>query len=690
MVACSSGARPALGKFYVRSMTTRNIETLRASIRALSDRATASVLLDVADSAWSWGNNPLPSPVTKATGFRPVATPVQSAGSVAWGDITGKPDTYTPSPHLHQWSDIAGAPDTAVRWPTWDEVTDKPSTFTPSAHTHTKADITDFGAYLPLAGGTMNIDAQVYFNATSGGSWTDSMLLWAGVTYLRRNANDSSYQRTIYLNGDSAQIQSTYAGDYAPRYTEMSYQGFADRKDTSASVGQNVSLGYDLLYFDEHKSAGSTLIKTGIGKGYVFLNEGTASDGYNINDTLRSININANAAPTATFLSKLGTAFGNIFMYRGTQFATNYDEVQVNNQNIQTYRHDFTNSKKYLASIQNSGDFCPTLTLKREVSGVNFEYGVYSGESVQLLNQTYGVNMRASTSSSWVESLISSASTAADFKISNSSTCFIGQDFDIRNNKGLLIGGSSAISSARVGSFAGFSSTGGGTITGGKLTIAPAAAGYASLNIPTRSAAVTSPAAGDIEFDGTIFFMAGSIRIDRKPNTGNQSLNILTNTAGTGGAALYLSSGVDGNLRFTQSYTDSGDTWTLISRNDDGTQRDVAIAIPRALSGTIAFGRPTKSTGRQSAFIARTTAYTVLATDEVIGISGTTIFNVLLPATAVVGTCYTIKRTDSNTTAHTVTAGGTTTIDGATTFTFSTAWQVLRVIATATNAYSVI
>ena len=44
-----------------------------------------------------------------------------SAGSVAWGNVTGKPSTFTPSTHSHAWGDITG----------------KPSTFTPSTHTHT-------------------------------------------------------------------------------------------------------------------------------------------------------------------------------------------------------------------------------------------------------------------------------------------------------------------------------------------------------------------------------------------------------------------------------------------------------------------------------------------------------------------------------------------------------------------------
>ena len=51
-----------------------------------------------------------------------------SIPSPAWGDITGKPSTFTPSAHNHAWSDItSGVPTYATRWPKWSEVTDKPA-----------------------------------------------------------------------------------------------------------------------------------------------------------------------------------------------------------------------------------------------------------------------------------------------------------------------------------------------------------------------------------------------------------------------------------------------------------------------------------------------------------------------------------------------------------------------------------
>lgn len=58
-----------------------------------------------------------------------------TAKSVAWDNVTGKPSTFTPATHGHAWGDVTG----------------KPSTFTPSAHKHVKADITDFPTSLPAS-----------------------------------------------------------------------------------------------------------------------------------------------------------------------------------------------------------------------------------------------------------------------------------------------------------------------------------------------------------------------------------------------------------------------------------------------------------------------------------------------------------------------------------------------------------
>ena len=65
-----------------------------------------------------------------------------------WGEVTGKPTTFTPSKHTHTTADVTGL-DAALAGKaatththTLADITDKPATFTPSAHTHAATDIT--------------------------------------------------------------------------------------------------------------------------------------------------------------------------------------------------------------------------------------------------------------------------------------------------------------------------------------------------------------------------------------------------------------------------------------------------------------------------------------------------------------------------------------------------------------------
>ena len=77
-----------------------------------------------------------------------------SAGGVAWGNVSGKPSTFTPSSHTHTKSQIKDFPSSlpasdVYSWAkasskpsyAWSEITSKPSTFTPSSHTHTKSQV---------------------------------------------------------------------------------------------------------------------------------------------------------------------------------------------------------------------------------------------------------------------------------------------------------------------------------------------------------------------------------------------------------------------------------------------------------------------------------------------------------------------------------------------------------------------
>jgi hypothetical protein len=77
---------------------------------------------------------------------------------VAWGDVSGKPSTFSPSAHTHVWGDVSG----------------KPSTFSPSAHTHVSADVSDattVGAALLTASSAIAArEAIRFFKGTGPGS----------------------------------------------------------------------------------------------------------------------------------------------------------------------------------------------------------------------------------------------------------------------------------------------------------------------------------------------------------------------------------------------------------------------------------------------------------------------------------------------------------------------------------------
>ena len=120
-----------------------------------------------------------------------------SAGSVAWGNVSGRPssmpasDVYSwakaSSKPSYSWSEISGRPSSlpasdVYAWAkastkpsySWNEIGSKPTTFTPATHTH---------SYLPLSGGTMTGQIK---RDSCGGSWisarTNAPLVGSGST----------------------------------------------------------------------------------------------------------------------------------------------------------------------------------------------------------------------------------------------------------------------------------------------------------------------------------------------------------------------------------------------------------------------------------------------------------------------------------------------------------------------------
>ncbi|GAP66254.1 hypothetical protein MBSD_n1558 [Mizugakiibacter sediminis] len=65
-----------------------------------------------------------------------------------WLEVTGKPATFTPTAHTHDWADLINVPVYATRWPAWTDVTSKPATFPPDAHTHAIANVNGLQAAL--------------------------------------------------------------------------------------------------------------------------------------------------------------------------------------------------------------------------------------------------------------------------------------------------------------------------------------------------------------------------------------------------------------------------------------------------------------------------------------------------------------------------------------------------------------
>ena len=92
-----------------------------------------------------------------------------AASTATWGQVANRPSTFSPSNHDHPISEVTGLQSAldskqatgdyatqgdvsdaidAIPAPTWGDVSGKPSTFTPATHTHAIADVTGLQAAL--------------------------------------------------------------------------------------------------------------------------------------------------------------------------------------------------------------------------------------------------------------------------------------------------------------------------------------------------------------------------------------------------------------------------------------------------------------------------------------------------------------------------------------------------------------
>lgn len=180
-----------------------------------------------------------------------------SAGSVAWGNVSGKPSSM-PASDVYAWAKASSKPSYG-----WSEITGKPSTFTPASHTHTTSQITDFPESLKnpanitisLNGGstegtnlftydgstpkTLNITPAIIGAAYSSHTHTKSQI----TDFPSTMANPHSI--TIKLNGGSSEGSNlfTYNGSSAKSLNI-----------TASSIGAATSGHTHSQYYDSGQS----------------------------------------------------------------------------------------------------------------------------------------------------------------------------------------------------------------------------------------------------------------------------------------------------------------------------------------------------------------------------------------------------------------------------------------------------
>lgn len=141
--------RQSLGAYIMRSTAERTAWVESAELLHTANYTSYTVTKTGGGASGTWGIN--------ITG---------SAGSVAWGNVSGKPSTYTPSSHTHTKSQITDFPSSlpasdVYAWAkasskpsyAWSEITGKPSTFTPASHTHNYAGSSSAGGSANWANG---------------------------------------------------------------------------------------------------------------------------------------------------------------------------------------------------------------------------------------------------------------------------------------------------------------------------------------------------------------------------------------------------------------------------------------------------------------------------------------------------------------------------------------------------------
>ena len=160
--------RQSLGAYIMRSDATRTAWAESAELLHTKNYTSYTVTKSGGGASGTWGIN--------ISGKASTAGTADSANSVAWGNVSGKPSTFTPSSHTHTKSQITDFPTSmpasdVYSWAkasskpsySWNEITSKPSTFTPSAHTHNYAGSSSVGG---SANSAVKLDTSTAGSAT--------------------------------------------------------------------------------------------------------------------------------------------------------------------------------------------------------------------------------------------------------------------------------------------------------------------------------------------------------------------------------------------------------------------------------------------------------------------------------------------------------------------------------------------
>lgn len=240
------------------------------------------VVLGFGPSYSNWYNN---WSVSFVTSFPTIINSEITRYAITTDNISSQSVNYANSAGSVAWSNITGKPATATRWPSWSEITSKPTTISghgiTDAYTKAQTD-TKLSGYLPLTGGVLNGHLQI-------------------------GANDNTSYKYLILvrSGRFIRINNTDVN---------AYFAFGTRSDTGSLVAEKIlEFGDSGLRYSPNNSTYYDILHTGNYNSYAPKLDGTGASG------TWGINITGNAASASTIAVGQGTADA----YRSVYFADN-------------------------------------------------------------------------------------------------------------------------------------------------------------------------------------------------------------------------------------------------------------------------------------------------------------------------------------------------------------------------------